>query len=74
LVHQIAGFDVEKARREFSIPQDYQPVATAPIGYPGNSAELFEKLHKRNASPRKRKPLNGFVFEDSWGARLLARG
>jgi nitroreductase len=67
VVHQIAGFDVEKARREFSIPQDYEPVAAAAIGYPGNSAELSEKLRKKDASPRMRKPLTSFVFEGSWG-------
>ena len=43
VVHQIAGFDIEKARREFSIPQNYEPVAAAAIGYPGNSTELPEK-------------------------------
>jgi nitroreductase len=52
VVHQIAGFDVEKARREFSIPQHYEAVAAAAIGYPGNSAELPEKLGKRDTSPR----------------------
>jgi nitroreductase len=67
LVHQIAGFYVEKARREFSIPQDHEPVAAAAIGYPGNSAELPEKLRKRDASPRKRRPLTSFVFEGGWG-------
>jgi nitroreductase len=67
VVHQIAGFDVEKARREFSIPQDYEPVAAAVIGYPGNSAELPEKLRKKDASRRKRKPLSNFVFEGGWG-------
>jgi nitroreductase len=67
VVHQIAGFDVEKARREFAIPQNYEPVAAAAIGYPGNSAELPEKLRKRDASPRKRKPLTKFVFESGWG-------
>jgi nitroreductase len=67
VVHQMAGFDAEKARREFSIPQDYEPVAAAAIGYPGNSAELPEKLRKTDASPRKRKPLTTFVFESGWG-------
>jgi nitroreductase len=66
-VHQIAGFDVEKARREFSIPQKYEPVAAAAIGYPGNTADLSEKLRKKDASPRKRKPLTNFVFESGWG-------
>jgi nitroreductase len=66
VVHQIAGFAVEKARREFSIPQHYEAVAAAAIGYPGNSAELPEKLGKRDASPRERKPLPKFVFEGGW--------
>jgi nitroreductase len=67
VVHQMAGFDVEKARREFSIPQDYEPVTAAAVGYPGNSAELPEKLRERDTSPRKRKPLTNFVFEGGWG-------
>src|SRR6202046_479555 len=67
VVHQIAGFDVEKAHREFSIPQDYEAVAAAAIGYPGNSAELPEKLRKRDAGRRRRKPLPNFVFEGGWG-------
>jgi nitroreductase len=67
LVHQIAGIDIEKARCEFSIPQDYEPVAAAAIGYPGNAAELPEKLRKRDATPRQRKPLSNFVFEGGWG-------
>jgi nitroreductase len=67
VVHQMAGFDVEKARREFSIPEDYEPVAVAAIGYPGNSAELPEKIRKKDASPRKRKQLSNFVFEGGWG-------
>jgi len=67
VVHQIAGFDVEKARREFSIPQDYEPVTAAAIGYPGNLAELPEKLRKKDASPRNRKSLGDIVFEGGWG-------
>ena len=67
MVHHMAGFDVEKARREFSIPQDHEPVAVAAIGYPGSPASLPEKLRKREAIPRKRKPLTSFVFEGGWG-------
>jgi len=67
VVHQMAGFDKEKARREFSIPQDYDPVAAAAIGYPGNPEELPEKLREREAASRARKPLSDFVFEGGWG-------
>jgi nitroreductase len=67
VVHQMAGFDVEKARCEFSIPPDHEPVAVAAIGYPGSPGGLPEKLRNRDASPRKRKPLTNFVFESGWG-------
>jgi nitroreductase len=66
-VHQAAGFDVERARNEFSIPYDYEPVTVAAIGYPGSSASLHEKLRKKDSSPRRRKPLTDLVFERGWG-------
>jgi nitroreductase len=65
--HQMAGFDVEKARREFSIPQDHKPVAVSAIGHPGNPADLPEKLRQKELAPRHRKPLSDFVFERGWG-------
>ena len=67
VVHQVAGFDLEKARNEFSIPRDYEPVAVTAIGYPGSLASLPEKLRKKDRIPRKRKPLSDFVFECVWG-------
>jgi nitroreductase len=67
VVHQMAGFDVEKTRKEFSIPPDHEPVAVVAIGYSGNLAGLLEKLRKKGSSPRKRKPLSSFVFERGWG-------
>jgi nitroreductase len=67
VVHQMAGFDVEKARREFSIPHDHEPVAVTAIGYPGSPAELPDKLRQKELAPRQRKALADFVFECSFG-------
>jgi nitroreductase len=67
VVHQMAGFDVEKARREFSIPHDHEPVAVTAIGYPGSPADLPEKLRQKELAPRQRKPLADFVFERGLG-------
>src|ERR1700683_1411580 len=36
VVRQMAGFDAEKARREFSIPLDHDPVSVSAIGYSGS--------------------------------------
>jgi nitroreductase len=66
VVHQMAGFDVEKARHEFSIPPDHEPVAVAAIGYPGSSANLPDKLRLKELAPRKRKSVKDFVFECEW--------
>jgi hypothetical protein len=67
VVHQMAGFDVEKARREFAIPQDHEPVAVTAIGYPGSPADLPDKLRQKELAPRQRKALADFVFERSFG-------
>ena len=67
LVHQMAGFDAEKARQTFSIPPDWEPVAALAIGYAGNPDSLPEKLRERELAARTRKPLAEFVMSGSWG-------
>ena len=75
LVHQMAGFDMEKARQTFAIPPDWEPVAAMAIGYPGHPDSLPEKLRERELAPRVRKPLAEFVMTGEWGhtARFVAR-
>lgn len=67
LVHQMAGFDAEKARQTFAIPPDWEPVAAIAIGYPGNPESLPDKLRERELAPRTRKPAGEFVMTGSWG-------
>jgi nitroreductase len=67
LVHQMAGFDSDKARQTFSIPPDWDPVAAMAIGYPGNPESLPDKLRERELAPRTRKPVGEFVMTGSWG-------
>src|ERR1700737_1544340 len=66
-VHQMAGFDAEKARQTFAIPPDWEPVAAIAIGYPGNPESLPDKLRERELAPRTRKPVDEFVMTGSWG-------
>ena len=67
LVHQMAGFDAQKARQAFAIPPDWEPVAAIAIGYPGNPESLPDKLRERELAPRTRKPVSEFVMTGSWG-------
>ena len=66
-VHQMAGFDAEKARHTFAIPGDWEPVAAMAIGYPGDPESLPAKLRERELAPRTRKPLGEFVMAGGWG-------
>jgi nitroreductase len=67
LVHQMAGFDSDKARQAFAIPADWEPVAAMAIGYPGDPETLSERLRERELAPRTRKPLSEFVMSGGWG-------
>jgi nitroreductase len=68
-VHQMAGFDVERARRELAIPAGYEPVAMVAVGYYGDAARLPEQLQQRERAPRRRKTTSEFVFNGRWGER-----
>lgn len=66
-VHQIGGFDVEKARNEYRIPEEYEPATAVTIGYAGDPQSLSDGLRQRELAPRNRKPLKEFVFTGQWG-------
>lgn len=66
-VHQMAGFDPEKARQVFGIPAGWEPIAALAIGYPGDPASLPQPLMDRELAPRTRKPITEFVMAGHWG-------
>ena len=66
-IHQMAGFDLAKAKQVFEIPADCAPIAAVAIGYPGDPSALPEKLRDREVAPRTRKPLSEFVMSGRWG-------
>lgn len=70
-VCQMAGFEIEKARETFSIPDGYEPVTVAAIGYPGDPATLPEKLRRKQIASRQRDPVEEFVFETTWGQPVV---
>lgn len=65
-VHQMAGFDVKKAKEVYGIPDGFEPVAMLAIGYEGDHAAIPEALQAREKSDRVRKPHEQFVFEGAW--------
>jgi len=68
--HQMAGFDVEKARADLKIPYGYEPVAMIAVGYPGDLASLPDRLRERELQSRSRRPISEWTFSGQWGEPL----
>jgi nitroreductase len=70
VMHQMAGFDAEKAREQFGIPGGYEAVTAIALGYRGSPDDLPEDFRIREREPRSRKALHEFVFGRQWGQAL----
>ncbi len=66
MVHQMGGFDAEKARTLFSIPDRYIPMAMITIGYQLEKARIPEDMIERETAARTRNPLNLNFFRGVW--------
>jgi nitroreductase len=66
MVHQMAGFDTQRAKEIYGIQAGYEPVAMLAIGYEGNHDEIPEALQERENAPRGRNPHSAFVFFGTW--------
>ena len=67
MAHQMGGFDADKARTLFGIPEDYTAMAMIAVGYQGTSDTLNDKLRKRESAARERRPLGEKFFAGVWG-------
>ncbi len=67
MAHQMGGFDADKARAAFNIPERYTPMAMVSIGYQAPIETLEGEVLTRETAPRSRRPLDELFFADSWG-------
>jgi nitroreductase len=61
-IHQMGGFDKEKAEQRLRVPTDYEVVVIMAIGYPGDANALPEPLRLREQAPRTRNRQSVFVY------------
>jgi len=66
-VHQMGGYDAQKARAAFDIPEEYTPMAMIAVGYQAAPDVLDEETKAKELKPRSRKPLETHFFEGGWG-------
>lgn len=66
--HPMAGYDAERARSEFGIPEGFTPIAMIAIGYPyrGRLEDLDEKIRAKELAPRQRKQVGEIAFAGTW--------
>lgn len=70
-VHQMAGFDSEKAKKLFKIPDGFEPAAAIAVGYYGDKNDLPEEFIKSETSKRNRIPVADFTFIGEWNNKLI---
>lgn len=67
VMHQMGGFDKEKAIEAFDIPADYEPVTAIAIGYQDVPEKLIPEMEKSELAPRTRHELDQLVFSGRFG-------
>lgn len=67
VVHGMAGFDYEAARRVLDVPEDHAVEAMAAVGHPGDPAVLNEN-HRAREKPSDRRPIDQTVREGGFGS------
>ena len=65
--HQMGGYDVDKARQLYQIPETHELGAVIALGYLGQAEHLPEGLTERTQDERTRHPFKSFVFAQQWG-------
>ncbi|MBN1599380.1 MAG: nitroreductase family protein [Bacteroidales bacterium] len=67
-VHPMGGFDRDMARSVLHIPERYEPVIFAALGYKSENPSKFStELIDREARQRVRKPINELLFYGRFG-------
>lgn len=67
VVHQMGGFDAEKAREVFNLPGDCRPMAMMAVGYQAEADVLDEDFKAAELGPRSRVALEDRFFAGQWG-------
>jgi nitroreductase len=67
VTHQMGGFNSEKTRETFAIPEQYAPIAMLAVGYEGDANTLPDDLKARELAERKRKALGELFYKGTWG-------
>jgi nitroreductase len=69
-VHQMGGFDADKAREVFKLPQDCMPMAMMAVGYQADVDVLDDDFKQAELAQRSRAALNERFYAGQWGRAI----
>lgn len=72
MVHQMGGFDVKKIKAEFSIPEQFTPMAMMTVGYQLAEEVIPDDMREREYNARARNTLDENFYEGYWGKPIIA--
>lgn len=70
MTHQMGGFDADKIRSEFAIPERFHCMAMLAAGYQVPKDKIPEILKEREYRERQRRPLGESFFRGEWGVSI----
>jgi nitroreductase len=71
MVHQMGGFDAEKTKIEFSIPERFSPMAMITVGYQLAESAIPEDIKQREYNARARNTLDENFFAGDWNTAFI---
>jgi nitroreductase len=66
MAHQMGGFDADKARASFKVPERYQILPMVTVGYQAPADTLSDEVKERELAARNRQPLGELFFDGAW--------
>lgn len=66
MVHQMGGFDADKTREAFAIPEQFTPMAMMTVGYQLAEDKIPEDIKEREYNERARNPIEDNFFDGTW--------
>jgi nitroreductase len=70
IMHEMGGFDVQKAIEVFNIPEDFEIGVMIAIGYQDKHTVLPERFREKAFSPRERRKLSEIAYVEEIGKCL----
>ena len=71
MAHQMGGFDADKARAAFKVPEQYHILPMVAVGYQAAVESLSGEVKERELAERSRKPLGELFFNGVWDTPIV---